>query len=56
LSDDVGWVDFQRELSGHSVSSYGQVTQDGLLQFGHSKDHRPDLPQIKIMLATLDPN
>jgi len=22
---------------------------------GHSKDHRPDLPQLKVMLATLDP-
>lgn len=22
---------------------------------GHSKDHRPDLAQVKIMLATLDP-
>ena len=30
--------------------------EDGaLFQFGHSKDHRPDLPQLKIMLATLDP-
>jgi transposase len=26
-----------------------------LFQFGHSKDHRPDLPQIKVALATLDP-
>jgi transposase len=26
-----------------------------LLQLGHSKDHRPDLPQVKIALATLDP-
>ena len=22
---------------------------------GHSKDHRPDLAQLKIMLSTLDP-
>ena len=28
---------------------------EGLLQFGHSKDHRPDLPQFKIQLSTLDP-
>ena len=26
-----------------------------LFQRGHSKDHRPDLPQLKAMLATLDP-
>ena len=26
-----------------------------LFRRGHSKDHRPDLPQLKAMLATLDP-
>lgn len=26
-----------------------------LFQRGHSKDHRPDLPQLKVMLAALDP-
>jgi transposase len=26
-----------------------------LFQFGHSKDHRPDLPQVNIMQAVLDP-
>jgi len=31
------------------------VSEDGSLQLGHSKDHRPDLPQLKVMLATLDP-
>ena len=29
--------------------------KDSLLQLGYSKDHRPDLPQFKMMLATLDP-
>lgn len=38
-----------------TTSGYWEVTDDGLFQFGHSKDHRPDLPQIKLMLATLDP-
>ena len=38
-----------------TVSSYGAVSAEGLLQFGHSKDHRPDLPQVKVLLATLDP-
>src|SRR5436305_14152 len=38
-----------------SASGYWSVTEDGLFQFGHSKDHRPDLPQVKVMLATLDP-
>ncbi len=36
-------------------SGYWDVTEDGLFQFGHSKDHRPDLPQVKVLLATLDP-
>src|SRR4029434_8405516 len=31
------------------------VTPDGLFQLGHSKDYRPDLPQLKIALATLAP-
>ena len=31
------------------------MTEDGLFQFGHSKDHRPDLPQVKVMLSALDP-
>ncbi len=38
-----------------TASGYGQVTEDGLFQFGHSKDQRPDLPQVKVLLATLDP-
>lgn len=38
-----------------TASGYWSVSADGLFQFGHSKDHRPDLPQVKIMLATLDP-
>lgn len=42
-------------LDSTSGSGYWQVTEDGLFQFGHSKDHRPDLPQFKVMLATLDP-
>ena len=36
-----------------TVSAY--VTPNGMFQLGHSKDHRPDLPQLKIALATLDP-
>lgn len=38
-----------------TASGYWQVTEDGLFQFGHSKDHRPDLTQLKVALATLDP-
>jgi transposase len=42
-------------LDSTSGSGYWRVTENGLFQFGHSKDHRPDLPQFKVMLATLDP-
>lgn len=38
-----------------AASAYATVSPDGLFQFGHSKDHRPDLPQLKIQLAVLDP-
>jgi transposase len=38
-----------------SASAYVSVTEAGLFQFGHSKDHRPDLPQVKVMQAVLDP-
>jgi len=42
-------------LDSTTASGYWEVTEDGLFQFGHSKDRRPDLPQVKVMLATLDP-
>ncbi|MCS4101409.1 hypothetical protein [Salinibacter ruber] len=38
-----------------SASGYYSVSEEGLFQFGYSKDHRPDLPQLKVALATLDP-
>ncbi len=31
------------------------VTPEGLFQLGHSKDHRPDVPQVNIAMAVLDP-
>jgi len=43
------------QVDGTTVSRYGAVSEDGLLQFGHSKDHRPDLPQLKVMQTVLDP-
>jgi transposase len=40
-----------------STTSYGfhTVVADGLMQLGHSKDHRPDLPQFKLMAAAAEP-
>jgi transposase len=43
-------------LDSTSLSVYhDDVEQDSLLQHGYSKEHRPDLRQFKLMLATLDP-
>ena len=42
-------------LDTTTASGYWRVTEEGLLQCGHSKDHRPDLPQVKVMLSVLDP-
>lgn len=42
-------------LDSTTASGSWAVTPEGLCQFGHSKDHRPDLPQGKGMLSTLAP-
>ena len=42
-------------IDSTTAKSYVAVTADGLFQFGHSKEHRPDLPQLKINQAALDP-
>jgi transposase len=64
------WQFFEAELNGSILRCYdlkaktvrvdtttacAYVTPEGLFQFGHSKDHRPDLPQLKISMSTLDP-
>lgn len=38
-----------------TANSFKEPSFGGLFQLGHSKDHRPDLAQVKIMLASLDP-
>ena len=42
-------------LDTTTSSGYRPVEGAGLFQFGHSKDYRPDLPQVKISQAALDP-
>ena len=42
-------------IDSTTAKSYVTVTDDGMFQFGHSKEHRPDLPQLKINMAVLDP-
>lgn len=70
LSVDENWQAFETELNSTQIRVYvlvtervrvdtttasAYVTPDGMFQLGHSKDHRPDLPQLKISLSTLDP-
>jgi len=38
-----------------TASGYWEVSEEGLFQLGHSKNRRPDLPQLKVALAALDP-
>jgi transposase len=50
--------DMQKEcvrVDTTTAKSYAEVNEEGLLQLGYSKDHRPDLGQLKIALASLDP-
>jgi transposase len=43
-------------IDATSVSVYHEPdSDDGLMRFGHSKDHRPDLRQFKLVLSTIDP-
>jgi len=54
-------VVYEMEVTGvrlDSTTTYGYhtPTEEGLLQHGHSKDHRPDLPQLKLMAAAAEPS
>jgi transposase len=42
-------------LDATTTYGYHQTTPEGVMQFGHSKDHRPDLPQLKLMAAVAQP-
>jgi transposase len=42
-------------LESTTANGYWTVTEDGLLPFGHRQDHRPDLPQVTIMVSALEP-
>jgi transposase len=71
LSDDAVWHRIESAVNGQMIRAYrlprrrvrldattAQIDKHGiswLFRRGHSKDHRPDLPQLKAMLATLDP-
>jgi transposase len=42
-------------LDSTTSCGYHAVEPDGVMQFGHSKDHRPDLAQLKLMAAGAQP-
>jgi transposase len=42
-------------LDSTAAAVYHDPERGTLFRHGHSKDHRPDLPQFKVMLGTLDP-
>lgn len=52
---DLGQSSAPIRIDSTSAKTYAAVDENGLFQLGHSKDHRPDLPQVKISLSTLDP-
>ncbi|MBI4551132.1 MAG: IS1634 family transposase [Candidatus Latescibacteria bacterium] len=71
FSADEAWEDFECDLNRRLLRVYDLAAQmvrtdsttaksytqsvEGLFAFGHSKDHRPDLPQVKINVSCLDP-
>src|SRR3954465_4411942 len=53
---DVSALPVERvRLDATTSCGYHTVTDDGLMQLGHSKDHRPDLAQFKLMAAVAEP-
>jgi transposase len=43
-------------LDSTTVAGYHTLTEDGIMQLGQSKDHRPGLPQLKLMAAAAEPS
>jgi transposase len=43
-------------LDATTSCGYHTITDDGLMQLGHSKDYRPDLAQFKLMAAVAEPS
>jgi len=71
LSDDTLWHQIESSVNARMIRTYrlprrrvrldsttAKIDKQGiswLFRRGHSKDHRPDLPQLKVMLGSLDP-
>jgi transposase len=55
LQPSVGGL-YSAHCDATTVSGYHQVQEDGLMQRGVSKAHRPDLAQLKLMTVALHPH
>jgi len=51
----TGWSVGEKDTTAFNMYHDPENSKNGVLAFGHSKDHRPDLLQFKQGLATLDP-
>ena len=43
-------------LDSTTSCGFHTIVANGFMQLGHSKDHRPDLPQLKLMAAAAEPS
>jgi transposase len=43
-------------LDSTTTCGYHSTSEEGLMQYGHSKDHRADLAQVKVMAAAAQPS
>lgn len=55
LTPGVGDL-YSAHLDSTTASGYHRMHDNGVMQRGHSKDHRPDLPQLKLMTAAMHPH
>ena len=49
------WEPQRIRLDSTTTFGYHARKEDGLMQLGHSKDYRPDKPQLKLMAAVAEP-
>ena len=52
LKPSVGEL-YSAHCDSTTVSGYHQAHENGVMQRGHSKDHRPDLAQLKLMTVAM---
>lgn len=70
LSEKERWRQCEESLAGRLIKvhdlervrldtttayGYHSISEDGVMQLGHSKDHRPDLGQVKVMMGAVEP-